>query len=198
MSGKQDVEVRKGDALVIVDVQNDFLPGGTLAVGDGDAVIPLINQYIESFSTTELPIFATSDWHPASHCSFKDNGGIWPSHCVADSPGARFAAELALTDDCKIVRKGTDADKEAYSGFQGTDLTDQLHALDIKRIFVGGLATDYCVLSTVNDALAAGFDVILLTSAIRAVDVDPGDGDRAIETMLAGGAIRHDSSTLAE
>ena len=198
MSGTEDVEIRKNDALIIVDVQNDFLPGGALAVNEGDAVIPVINEYIRIFTANKLPIFATRDWHPASHCSFAEYGGPWPSHCVANSPGAQFAPELALTDESTIVHKGTDVDKESYSGFQDTDLADQLHAHGVKRVFVGGLATDYCVLNTVNDALAEGFDAILLTSAIRAVNLDPGDGNRAIELMLERGATKHDGFVLAD
>ncbi len=198
MSGTEDVEIRRDDALIIVDVQNDFLPGGALAVNDGDAVIPAINKYLRVFTTNELPIFATRDWHPAGHCSFVDNGGPWPQHCVANSLGAQFAEELALPDDVTIVHKGTDVDKDAYSGFQDTDLADQLHAHGVKRVFVGGLATDYCVLSTVSDALAEGFDVVLLMCAIRAVNVNPGDGDRAIESMLGQGAIKHYGSVLAD
>ena len=198
MSGTEDVEIRRDDALIIVDVQNDFLPGGALAVNDGDAVIPAINKYLRVFTTNELPIFATRDWHPAGHCSFVDNGGPWPQHCVANSLGAQFAKELALPDDVTIVHKGTDVDKDAYSGFQDTDLADQLHAHGVKRVFVGGLATDYCVLSTVSDALAEGFDVVLLMCTIRAVNVNPGDGDRAIESMLGQGAIKHYGSVLAD
>jgi len=198
MSGTEDVEIRRDDALIIVDVQNDFLPGGALAVNDGDAVIPAINKYLRVFTTNELPIFATRDWHPAGHCSFVDNGGPWPQHCVANSLGAQFAEELALPDDVTIVHKGTDVDKDAYSGFQDTDLADQLHAHGVKRVFVGGLATDYCVLSTVSDALAEGFDVVLLMCTIRAVNVNPGDGDRAIESMLGQGAIKHYGSVLAD
>lgn len=197
MSGIVDLEVRKNDALIIVDVQNDFLPGGALAVNEGDAVIPVINIYIRIFTANELPIFATRDWHPAGHSSFVGRGGPWPSHCVADSPGAQFAEELALPDDVTIVHKGTDVDKEAYSGFQGTDLADQLQAHGVKRVLVGGLATDYCVLNTVNDALAEGFDVVLLMRAIRAVNLDPGDGSRAIELMLERGALEYDGSVLA-
>lgn len=198
MSGTEDVEIRRDDALIIVDVQNDFLPGGALSVNDGDAVIPVINKYLRVFTTNELPIFATRDWHPAGHCSFVDNGGPWPKHCVANSLGAQFAEELALPDDVTIVHKGTDVDKDAYSGFQDTDLADQLHAQGVKRVFVGGLATDYCVLNTVNDALAEGFDVVLLMCAIRAVNVNPGDGDRAIESMLGQGATKHYGSVLAD
>jgi nicotinamidase/pyrazinamidase len=198
MPGTEDLEIRKGDALIIVDVQNDFLPGGALAVNDGDAVIPVINECMRVFTTNALPIFATRDWHPAGHCSFVDYGGPWPNHCVADSRGAQFAENLAFPDDLTILNKGTDSDKEAYSGFQGTDLLDQLHAKGVKRVIIGGLATDYCVLNTVNDALANGFDVVLLTHAVRAVDLNSGDGDRAIESMLERGAKVHDGFILAD
>jgi nicotinamidase/pyrazinamidase len=198
MPGTEDLEIRKDDALIIVDVQNDFLPGGALAVNDGDAVIPVINECMRVFTTNALPIFATRDWHPAGHCSFVDYGGPWPNHCVADSRGAQFAENLAFPDDLTILNKGTDSDKEAYSGFQGTDLLDQLHAKGVKRVIIGGLATDYCVLNTVNDALANGFDVVLLTHAVRAVDLNSGDGDRAIESMLERGAKVHDGFILAD
>ncbi len=197
MPGTEDLEIRKDDALIIADVQNDFLPGGALAVTDGDAVVPVLNEYTLVFTANALPIFATCDWHPATHCSFVANGGPWPIHCLANSLGAQFAKELALPDDVTIVHKGIDVAKEAYSGFQGTDLADQLHGYGIKRVFVGGLATDYCVLNTVNDALAEGFDVVLLMRAIRAVNLDPGDGDRAIESMLERGAITHDGPVPA-
>ena len=112
MPGTEDLEISKGDALIIVDVQNDFLPGGALAVNDGDAVIPVINKFMRVFTTNELPIFATRDWQPSGHCSFVDYGGPWPNHCVANSPGAQIAEELALPDDVTIVHKGTDVDEE--------------------------------------------------------------------------------------
>lgn len=198
MHTEKDLATGEHDALIVVDVQNDFLPGGALAVNDGDAVIPVINECVRLSTARRLPIYATRDWHPADHCSFADNGGMWPKHCVADSPGAQFAEGLALPDDVTIVNKGTVSDKEAYSGFQGTDLSDQLHAKGVERVIVGGLATDYCVLHMVNDALANGFDVVLLTHAIRAVDLESGDGDRAIESMLERGAIAHDGFILAD
>ena len=198
MHTQRDLAIGKHDALIVVDVQNDFLPGGALAVNEGDAVVPVINECIRHFTAKELPIFATGDWHPADHCSFVENGGQWPRHCVADSSGAQFAENLELPDDVSIFHKGTDIDKEAYSGFQGTDLAEQLHAHGVKRVFVGGLATDYCVLKTVIDALAKGFNVVLLTHAIRAVDLDPGDGNRAILSMRERGAIMHAGSVLTD
>jgi nicotinamidase/pyrazinamidase len=177
-----------GDALIIVDVQNDFLPGGKLGVAHGDEVVPALNRYIERFASRGLPVFATRDWHPENHCSFSDQGGIWPPHCLADSAGAAFAPGLALPDAAIVVSKADTPAQDAYSGFEGTDLAAQLRARSVKRVYVGGIATDYCVLNTVKDALAEGFEVLLLTDAIRAVDVKPGDGDAAIEQMKAWSA----------
>ena len=198
MHTEKDLAIEEHDALIVVDVQSDFLSGGALAVHDGDAVIPVINECMRLASAKGIPIYATRDWHPADHCSFAENGGTWPKHCVANSPGAQFAEHLTLPDDVTIVDKGATSDKDAYSGFQGTDLLDQLHAKGAKRVIVGGLATDYCVLNTVNDALANGFDVVVLTRAIRAVNVESGDGDRAIESMLERGAKVYDGSILAD
>ena len=181
-------------ALLIVDVQNDFLPGGSLAVPDGDAVIGPLNHAIAAFRARGRPVIATRDWHPPDHCSFTDRGGPWPPHCVQHSEGARFAAALALPDDALVVSKAERPDQDAYSGFQGTDLAGRLRALGVTTLVVGGLATDYCVANTVRDALEAGFEVYVLEDAIRAVDVEPGDGARAVEAMRAAGArfIRSD------
>jgi nicotinamidase/pyrazinamidase len=178
----------EGDALIVVDVQNDFLPGGALAVPDGDQVIAPINRLIALFSASHRPVYFSRDWHPAEHCSFLDQGGPWPPHCVADTPGADFAAGLELPADPAVVSKGTRPDRDAYSALDGTDLGARLRAGAIRRVFVGGLATDYCVRATVLDALADGLKVVVLTDAIRAVNVDPGDGDRAIEAMRDAGA----------
>jgi nicotinamidase-related amidase len=178
-----------GDALLIVDVQNDFLPGGALAVPRGNRVIPVLNRYLERFKSKGLPIYATRDWHPPNHCSFKGQGGRWPAHCVAESWGARFAEDLNLPPDTLIISKATTADQEAYSGFAGTDLAERLRSARVQRLFIGGLATDYCVLNTVEDALAAGSQVFLLTDAISAIDARPGDGERACEQMRLQGAI---------
>jgi len=177
-----------GDALIVVDVQNDFLPGGSLAVAGGDEIIELLNHYIAAFSIRSLPVFAIRDWHPLRHCSFREQGGPWPSHCVAGTVGAAFAPGLRLPASVRVVSKGTTVEKDAYSGFAGTDLDAQLHAASVRRVFVGGLATDYCVLNTVNDALAKGFETFLLEDAVRAVDVSDGDGARALAQMRARGA----------
>lgn len=176
------------DALVLVDVQQDFLPGGNLAVPAGDEVIPVLNRYIDIFMRHSLPVFATRDWHPVDHCSFKAHGGIWPPHCVAGTEGAAFAAGLNLPAAAVIVSKATTPAKDAYSGFEGTNLASQLHARGTERLFIGGLATDYCVLTTVKDALSAGFQVVLLLDAIRAVDIQPSDGKAAIQEMIRSGA----------
>ncbi len=179
-----------GDALVLVDVQNDFLPGGSLAVPDGDAVIPVLNRWIARFVAGNLPVFATRDWHPRDHCSFADRGGPWPRHCVAETPGAAFSGDLELPAGAQIVSKATSPDRDAYSGFDGTELAPRLRDLGANRVFVGGLATDYCVRATVLDALREGFAVVLIEDGVRAVDVAPGDGERAVEEMRSAGARR--------
>jgi len=180
---------KSGDALLVVDVQNDFLPGGSLAVPAGEQVVSALNRYIARFIEADLPVFATRDWHPPDHCSFAQKGGPWPPHCVAGTPGAAFAPALDLPPGTIVVSKADTAEQDAYSGFQGTDLADRLRAQGVRRLFIGGLATDYCVLNTVQDALAAGFAVVLLTDAIRPVDVKPGDGDRALAAMAEAGAV---------
>lgn len=177
-----------GDALVVVDVQNDFLPGGALGIRDGDQIVPVLNRYLERFHELGLPIFATRDWHPADHCSFAAQGGPWPVHCVAGTPGAEFAPGLRLPPGTGIIDKATRRDREAYSTLEGTDLGPRLRAAGVDRLFIGGLATDYCVLSTVRDAARMGFAIIVLGDAIRAVDVEPGDGARAIAEMRQLGA----------
>lgn len=182
------IHLARGDALVIVDVQNDFLPGGKLAVRAGDEVIAPLNSAIDIFVQHALPILATRDWHPENHCSFKAQGGTWPPHCIAGSEGAAFAPNLNLPQSAIIISKATDAAADAYSGFEGTSMATQLREAGVKRIFVGGLATDYCVLNTVQDGLALGFRVVLLVEAIRAVDLHPRDGRAAIDEMIKRGA----------
>ncbi len=176
------------DALIVVDVQNDFCPGGSLAVQSGDDVVPPLNAYIRFFTGKSLLVFATRDWHPQNHMSFKAYGGIWPPHCVQNTAGARFHPDLRLPGSTVIISKATDPQKEAYSGFQGTDLSSRLQQAGVRRVFVGGLATDYCVLQTVLDAIQAGFSAVVLMDAIRGVNVDPKDSDRAMDRMFAAGA----------
>lgn len=177
-----------GDVLLVTDIQNDFLPGGRLAVAGGDEVVPVLNRYIEVFVARGLPVYATRDWHPPGHCSFYEQGGPWPVHCVQDTPGAAFADALTLPPDTTVISKATRLDQEAYSSFQGTDLGERLRAGGIRRVFIGGLTTDYCVLNSVKDARALGFEVFVLADAIRAVDVQPGDGRRAEAEMTRAGA----------
>lgn len=180
------------DALVIVDVQNDFCPGGFLAVPHGDEVIPVLNRCIQAFSAVSAPIVATRDWHPPVTRHFKPHGGVWPPHCVRGTRGAEFHPRLALPPAATVVSKGVDPDEDAYSGFQaltreGAPLSAWLRERGVRRLFVGGLATDYCVKATVLDALKEGFAVVVLEDAIRAVDLAPGDGARALDAMKAAG-----------
>ena len=183
------VAVTRDSALIIVDVQNDFLPGGALPVPDGDKVIEPLNRYIEVFRGRGLPVIATRDWHPENHISFKSRGGPWPPHCVRNTWGAEFARDLKLPPDVIVISKAFEEDKEAYSVFEGTNLDEVLRRMGVRRLFIGGLATDYCVKSTVLDALRLGYQVMLLLDAIKGVDVNPGDSERAIREMVEGGAI---------
>ena len=184
-----DFELRGDDALIVCDVQNDFLPGGALGVPSADGLIHTVNRYIAAFRSHGLPVIATRDWHPPDHCSFTAEGGPWPAHCVANTDGAAFPAALQLPDDALVVDKGTAREREAYSGFQDTGLCATLRARGVERVFVAGIATDYCVLDTVLDALEAGFEVVLLEDAMRAVNVNPGDDARALDEMLQHGAL---------
>jgi nicotinamidase/pyrazinamidase len=178
-----------GDALIVVDVQRDFLPGGSLPVPGGDEVVPVLNRAIVAFVAAGLPVFATRDWHPVGHRSFVNRGGPWPPHCVQGSPGAAYADGLRLPPSATIVSKDTEPEQDTYSGFEGGDLDARLRAAGVRRVFVGGLATDYCVLHTVLDALARGYAVVLLTDAVRPVEAHPGDGRRAEEDMIRRGAV---------
>jgi nicotinamidase/pyrazinamidase len=188
MSPASVIALSSSDALIVVDVQNDFLPGGQLAVRYGDEVVPVLNRYIDIFVAQGLAVYATRDWHPADHCSFTPQGGPWPVHCIAGSEGALFPSTLHLPRSALIVSKAMQAERDAYSGFDGTELAEQLRRSGVERVFVGGLATDYCVLNTVRDALKQGFTVCLLVDAIRAVNVDPDDGMRAEGEMCRLGA----------
>jgi nicotinamidase/pyrazinamidase len=183
------IHLEQADALLIIDLQVDFLPDGALGVASGHEVVAPINHLIALFREQGLPIVATRDWHPGDHCSFADQGGPWPPHCVADTPGAAFTAELALPDDAIIVSKADTAEVDAYSAFAGTGLAARLRELGVGRVTVCGLATDYCVLNTVSDALEEGFDTIIVPEAMRAVDAKPGDGRRALDRMVARGAV---------
>ena len=178
---------QKKQALLVVDVQNDFCPGGTLPVSHGDEVVTPLNKIIDKFLDEDKPIFKTRDWHPATTKHFAAYGGTWPVHCVQNTHGAEF--HPALRDDPRItvISKGL-GDTDCYSAFDETDLATQLHKQDVEEVVVGGLATDYCVKNTVLDALRHGFKVKAVEDAMRAVDLQPGDGERAIDEMRAAGA----------
>ncbi len=181
------------DALLLVDVQKDFCEGGKLAVPEGDQIVPVLNRYIEEFKAAHLPVFATRDWHPEQTVHFNTGGGVWPPHCIQGTAGAEFQPDLALFEDVVIISAGTRPDEQGFSGFEGKDgagkpLLDLLHGQGVERLFVGGLATDYCLRSTVLDALRLGFRVVLIKDAIRGVDLKSGDSQRAIEEMIREGA----------
>jgi nicotinamidase/pyrazinamidase len=177
------------DALIIVDVQNDFCPGGALAVPEGHHVVPVLNRWVEAARKDGAHVVASRDWHPPDHISFKHRGGPWPVHCVRDTPGADFHPELNLPADALIVSKATHPERESYSDFGGTGLADELRRRGVRRLWVGGLAQDYCVRATVLDGLKEGFEVHLIPDATRAVNVAPDDGDRALREMIAAGCI---------
>jgi nicotinamidase/pyrazinamidase len=171
----------------VVDVQNDFLSGGRLAVPGSDAVVPVLAEYTELAGVRGAHVFASRDWHPNGHCSFRERGGRWPSHCVQGTPGAQITPSLHLPTGAVILSKGSDPARDAYSAFDGTRLHEALHAKGVDRVLVGGLATELCVLETVRDARASGYAVLLLRDAIRSVD--PSAGARAEAEMLELGAV---------
>lgn len=183
-------------ALIIVDVQVDFCPGGALAVPDGDRVVPVLNEWIEGFAEAGLPIAYTLDWHPASHCSFHEQGGPWPAHCVQGTAGAALHPDLKIKG--ALFRKGAQPRSEAYSGFQAClaegdsvhpdfTLGQWLKKLSIEQVYVGGLATEVCVRATVLDALEHGFKATLISEGTRGVDLRPRDSTRAVQEMRSRG-----------
>jgi nicotinamidase/pyrazinamidase len=174
------------EALLIVDFQNDFTPGGALAVADGDAIAERLNE-LAADPRFEL-VVATRDWHPADHGSFQEQGGIWPVHCVQGTPGAELHPSLDRARVHVVVDKGRDPATEGYSGFEATDLESLLRERGIDRVTIGGLATDYCVKNTALDALRLGFGVTVDRAAVRGVEVEPGDSERALEELSAAGA----------
>lgn len=192
------INLNEHDALLITDIQIDFLPGGALPVANGDEIIPVVNNYIEHFETTGGYIIASRDWHPANHSSFKSQGGPWPEHCVQGTEGAKISPLLKLPDHTVIISKATDPKHEAYSAFDSTNLDNQLRQLAVKRLFVAGLATDYCVVNTVLDARKLGFETYVLMDATLGINVNPGDIDRAVESMRTQGAIQVTDADFAE
>jgi nicotinamidase/pyrazinamidase len=187
-------QVEPDSALLLVDVQNDFCPGGALAVPEGDQVVPVLNAWTRAFLAAGRPVFASRDWHPANSVHFVTGGGPWPPHCVQGTPGADFHPGLEMPPEVVVLSKGMDpAESGGYSAFEATDaagrtLAERLRQAGVRRLYVGGLATDYCVRASVLDALRAGLAVTVIGDGVRGVDVTPGDSARALEEMKAAGA----------
>jgi len=180
-------------ALLIVDLQNDFCPGGALAVPEGDKIVPNINKYIKIFSKKKLPVFASRDWHPIRTRHFKDFGGLWPVHCIHNSKGAAFHPKLKLPKEAILLYKGTGPQGDSYSVFQAEDLRgisfpNLLNLLKVGELYTAGLATDYCVKSTVIDVLKHGLKIKLLIDAIKGVNLKANDSEKAIKEMVKKGA----------
>ncbi|HJQ68024.1 MAG TPA: bifunctional nicotinamidase/pyrazinamidase [Blastocatellia bacterium] len=176
-------------ALILVDIQNDFCPGGALAVAEGDRIVEVVNRLMPQFQL----VISTQDWHPADHISFKERGGPWPPHCVQGTRGAELHPELNRESISYYFRKASSADKDAYSEFEGADeggrtLDETLRSHNVKRVYVVGLATDYCVKATAMDAIKLGYEVFVVTDAVRAVNVSPDDGQKALDEMARAGA----------
>jgi len=185
---KIDYSVGKTDAIIIVDMQKDFCPGGALPVPEGDQVIPVLNDYIKIFKKAKTRVFATRDWHPPNHISFKAQGGPWPPHCVQNTEGAKFHPDLKLPSGTTIVSKAMNPLKENYSGFEGAKLANTLRKQNVVRVFVGGLATEYCVKNTVLDALKLNFEAVLLSDAVSGINAKPNDAMKAVNEMIKSGA----------
>ena len=177
--------VKTNDCLMIVDLQNDFCPGGALAVKEGDRIVESINRIMKRFPL----VVSTQDWHPKDHCSFKDQGGPWPPHCVQGTKGAALYPKLKASGIHLKIRKGQFQDRDAYSGFEETNLDQELKNHKIHRVFMVGLATDYCVKHTSLDALHNGYKTVVLTDCVRAVNVDPHDGEQALEEIQKAGGV---------
>ncbi|MFP4251481.1 MAG: nicotinamidase [Guyparkeria sp.] len=183
----ETTQLQPGDALLIVDVQNDFCPGGALPIDEGDRIVPVANRWIEAATTASIPVFASRDWHPNEHVSFDERGGPWPPHCLQDSSGAAFHPDLRLPGNVIKVTKGTRFDQDQNSAFDQTGLATELRARDIRRVFAMGLAQDVCVLATALDARQEGFETLLVKEATR--PVSPDRGEDALAQMRRAGVI---------
>ena len=188
-------------ALLVVDVQNDFCPGGALGIHGGHKIIPILNKCIKFFEKENLPIIVTRDWHPKVTKHFEQFGGLWPEHCVEGSPGAQFHPDLELPKDALVMSKGMDPEKDSYSAFHATDssgmvLANLLKNLGVTEIYIGGLATDYCVKYSALDALKAGLEVFILTDAVAGVNLQPEDSNLALQEMVSRGAKKTISEEL--
>jgi nicotinamidase/pyrazinamidase len=190
------------DALIVVDIQNDFCPGGALGVEGGDEIIPVVNELIADFEKAGLPVFATRDWHPRRTTHFNTGGGQWPPHCIQDTEGAEFHRNLVLGKRTVIVSKGAEATADSYSAFDAVDaddvpLAELLRKRGVTRLVLGGLATDYCVKQTALDGLRQGFEVVVLEDAVRGVNLKPDDAQQALEEVKREGAEVRRSEALA-
>jgi nicotinamidase/pyrazinamidase len=195
--------MKADSALIIVDVQIDFCPGGALAVPEGDRIVPVINRCIEQFIVRGMPVIATRDWHPPQTSHFRDFGGIWPVHCVQETPGARFHPDLRLPPGAIVVSKGMDPTRDDYSAFfardsRGVPLDRVLAGLGVKHLYMAGMATDYCVKESALEALRQGLEITIIADGIRGVDLQEGDSQRALAEITAAGARVIASTGLAE
>ena len=176
-------------ALLLIDLQNDFFPGGALPVQDAYEIVGPVNEYISKFSDKKLPIFVSRDWHPPVSRHFKEGGGDWPPHCVQGTEGARFHPGIRVPPNAVVISKGMDPEGDVYSDFQSYGPEEEpfrtiLEAMGVRELYVAGLATDYCVKATVLDACNLGYRVIVLLDGIRGVNIDVNDSARAIDRML--------------
>ena len=176
--GKLEDALQSGDALVIVDVQNDFCPGGALPIERADEVIPILNRWIAAALNKHVPVYASRDWHPVGHISFRAQGGLWPPHCLQDSDGARFHPALHLPGSVIKITKGVRFDQDQNSVFDATGLSGELRQKNIRRLWIGGLAEDVCVLASVLDARRSGFDVVVIQDGTRPVSLEGGESAR--------------------
>jgi len=186
-------ELRRGDAVLLVDPQNDFCPGGSLPVPEGHLVMPVLNEWAAAAERAGIPIFVSRDWHPPRTTHFKDFGGVWPAHCIAGTPGAEFHAELRVPKSAVIVSKGMGEDEDAYSAFHARDegetlLVALLRQCNVEHLYVMGLATDYCVKASALGGLEHGLRVTIVLAGMRAVNLEPQHGDEALEAMRSAGA----------
>ena len=186
MNKKFVIEI--GDVLLITDIQKDFLPGGALPIDNGNEIIPVLNEYIRTFHAAKANVLVSRDWHPTNHISFNTQGGPWPPHCIKETNGAKVSSDLKLPEHTLVISKATDPTHESYSAFDGTILANELKRLSMKRLFIGGLAIDYCVVNTVLDARKLGIETVVLMDATLGINVNPGDVDSAIKTMVTNGA----------
>ncbi len=193
MTGPQ-VTLREGDVLIVTDMQNDFLPGGALAVPEGDRIIGALNDALDGFVSAGLPVVMTRDWHPPDHCSFKSRGGPWPEHCVRETAGADFSPLMHKAPNALIISKAADRNEEQYSAFNGRDeagrtLGENLRGLKAARVFIGGVATEYCVFNTGKDILREKYGLFVFTDGVKAIDVQQGDGEKALKELEKDGAV---------